>query len=124
MTARRAHDGEAGRSRGRSRELEVMATLVADGWPVVKRFAWGAADVFAAKLDDDGQPLIRLVQVKSTGGGPFERFGPSDRAQLLADAAACGAQAWLAWWPAYGSLQWGPSSKWPSKRARLEAMAS
>jgi hypothetical protein len=116
------HGGEAGRSRGRSRELDVMAALTADGWPMVKRFAWGAADVFAARLDDEGRAVLRLVQVKSTGGGPYERFGPRDREQLLADAAACGGTAWLAWWPAYGTLQWIDASKWP-KRARLEALA-
>jgi hypothetical protein len=98
-----------------------MASLTADGWPVVKRFAWGAADVFAARLEDD-RPVLRLIQVKSTGGGPYERFSPRDREALLADAAACGAQAWLAWWPSYGALQWIDSTKWP-KRAQMEAIA-
>lgn len=101
-----------------------MAALKADGWPMVKRLAWGSADVFAAKRDADGEPVLWLVQVKSTSVGPYERFGPRDREQLIADAAVCGGQAWLAWWPPYGALQWIAADKWPCKRTRLERLAA
>jgi hypothetical protein len=41
---------------------------------------------------------------------------------LLAEADSCGAEAVLAFWPPYGSLQLIDAHAWP-KRARMEAVA-
>jgi hypothetical protein len=40
-----------------------------------------------------------LIQVKSTAGGPYERFGPEKRGEARAQAALAGADAWLVHWP-------------------------
>jgi hypothetical protein len=45
-----------------------------------------------------------LIEVKSTAGGPYERFGPKDRVSLKAEADRGGARPWLAWWPPRGKL--------------------
>jgi Holliday junction resolvase len=44
-------------------------------------------------------PVVLLVQVKSTAGGAFERFGPLERAQLIELAATHSGVPLLAWWP-------------------------
>lgn len=54
-----------------------------------------------------------LVEVKSTAAGPYEHFGPADRQAMLAAAGRCGAEAWLAWWPARKPLTWIPEHAWP-----------
>jgi hypothetical protein len=59
---------------------------------------------------------VRLVQVKSTAGGPYERFGPADREELLMLAQACRATAWLIWWPPKRGWKWIPSDQWPKAR--------
>lgn len=117
----------SGERRGRGRELDVMRHFRAEGW-VTYRLAWGNADVMACRLEPGDEPeaqrmRLLLVQVKSTGGGPYERFGPVDRERLLAEADSCGAEALLAWWPAYGSLQLIDAHKWP-KRASMEQAAA
>jgi hypothetical protein len=63
----------------------------------------------------------RLVQVKSTAGGPYERFGPVDRQELLNLAEQAGASAWLIWWPPRRHWRWIPSSEWPGQRLRPPA---
>lgn len=47
-----------------------------------------------------GTPVY-FDEVKTTAGGPYERFGPQARAKLLAEAEKAGAQARLVWWPDY-----------------------
>jgi len=99
--------------RGRQRELAV-AELLADAGFVTYRLAHGHADVIA--LRHDHQPM--LIQVKSTAGGPYERFGPHDRALLLEEARDAGAAAVLAWWPPRRSVpEWIDSTDWPGLRA-------
>jgi hypothetical protein len=97
-----------GERRGRGRELDVMRFYRATGH-VAYRLAWGNADVVAFKAGE--RP--KLVQVKSTAGGAFERFGPRDRALLLIEAAQADAHALLAWWPPHGKLTLIPSEAWP-----------
>jgi Holliday junction resolvase len=95
---------------GRSRELDVRdyyRTLGYAAW----RVAWGTCDVVALK---DGEPPL-LVQVKSTAGGPWERFVPRDRDALARDADQAGANAVLAWWPPRGSLALYPRTEWPQR---------
>jgi hypothetical protein len=57
-----------------------------------------------------------LVEVKSTAGGAYERYGPRERAQLLAAAKLAGAQAWLVWWPPRKQPVWIHSDDWPAAK--------
>jgi Holliday junction resolvase len=100
------------RGRGRQRELAVAALLREAGF-VTYRLAHGHADVLALRHDHD--PM--LIQVKSTAGGPYERFGPADRRALADEAKQAGAAAVLAWWPAHARVpQWIDSADWPGAR--------
>lgn len=104
--------------RGITRERQVRKLLEAEGW-VVARCAGskGEFDLMAART----HPLyrnpklseVRLCEVKSTAGGPYERFSPADRAALIERAQEAGAAPWLAWWPKGGKLQWIAESEWP-----------
>lgn len=96
------------KGRGRDRELRVADQLRSDGC-IVYRLAWGNADLVAFKAG--WRPL--LVQVKSTSGGPYERFGPADRAALQQEAVAAGAACVLAWWPPRRRLEWRTPDQWP-----------
>lgn len=98
-------------NRGRQRELAVAARLQRDGF-VTYRLAWGHADVLALKAG----LLPMLVQVKSTSGGPYERFPPSERLALQHEAVMAGATAVLAWWPPRRPLQMIPATDWPARR--------
>lgn len=104
----------SGERRGRGRELETMRHYRALGY-VAYRLAWGCADVLALKA---GEPPL-LVQVKSTAGGAFERFGPRERLVMLCEAQQAGARAVLVWWPAHGSLLAIDSDAWPAVSQRL-----
>ena len=61
---------------------------------------------------------VLLVQVKSDHQkfGPFNNFGPKDRAELLADAEKAGGRATLAYWPPRGKLTWIDPDQWPENR--------
>jgi Holliday junction resolvase len=96
--------------RGHDRERAVVAHLRERDWVAFRAPAsLGVADVVA--LRDGSRP--RLVEVKSTAQGPYEHFGPADRAKLAGAATLAGAEAWLAWWPARGQLRWIAESEWP-----------
>lgn len=100
-------------SRGHDRERAIRRHLERDGWWTTRAAgSLGDADVVALKAG--ATPM--LIEAKSTAGGPYERFGPAGRAALLAAADRAGAEAWLAWWPPRGELQWIPSSVWPEQR--------
>lgn len=68
-----------------------------------------------------GQMLaeVLLIEVKSTAGGPYERFGPAARDELRAAAELAGAEAWEVWIPppppgvrgVHGC--WIPEADWP-----------
>lgn len=103
-------------SRGHDRERKVKAWLESRDWLVV-RAAGSLGDVDLVALRDGDTPL--LVEVKSTAGGPYERFVPAAREELLLAARIAGARATLAWWPPHGQLKWIPSEEWP--KARLAA---
>ena len=100
----------SGERRGRGRELRVADKLRAEQW-IAYRLAWGQADVGALRAGN--RP--RLVQVKSTAGGPYERFGPAARAALLAEGEAAGADVVLAYWPKGRVLRWIWPSEWPNR---------
>jgi len=101
--------------RGAQRERAVI-TLLRDAGFVCYRAAGshGCADVVALKRNHE--PM--LIQVKSTAGGPYERFGPSERAALMLEAEQAGAAAVLAWWPPRRRVpEWIDSTDWPAVRA-------
>lgn len=100
--------GNASRRRGRARELDVIDHLQRLGF-VCYRLSRGPADVVALKA---GHP-VRLIQVKSTLT-TWQHFRADDRAALCHEAIAAGAQAVLAWWPAYGELKFIESVEWPT----------
>ncbi len=94
---------------GRARERQVANRLRSADWVVVKGTTYGVADLVALRA---GQ-VPMMIEVKSTAGGPYERFPPSSRASMLAEAERAGAKAVLAWWPPRGELRFIPSSEWP-----------
>jgi len=106
-------NGEAARTRGRTRELDVVRHFRSLGY-VAYRLNRGSADVIALKREQT--PL--LIQVKSTAR-PFERFGPDDRVALVSDALDAGARPLLAWWPKNGTLRLLGVSDWPVTAATL-----
>lgn len=101
-------------SRGHDRERAVKAWFEARDWLVV-RAAGSLGDVDLVCLRDGYTPV--LVEVKSTAGGPYERFGPAAREELRLAARIAGAEATLAWWPPRGELRFIPSREWPGTRA-------
>lgn len=108
-------------ARGAQRERAVRDRLTADGWLVVRASgSLGCADLVA--LRGGSRPL--LIEVKSTAGGPFERFGPAERERLSLAARQAGADAWLAHWPPRGALRWVPEPAWPNGRTGAAEAAS
>ena len=97
-------------SRGHQRERAVRLVLENEDWWVC-RAAGSLGDADLVALRDGTRP--RLIEVKSTAGGPYERFGPAERARLTFAAALAGADAWLAWWPPRGQLRWISAAEWP-----------
>jgi Holliday junction resolvase len=109
-------------SRGHDRERAVKKVLEAEGWVVLRApGSLGTFDLVAMRgkieeLDPRRSrviPELRLIEVKSTAQGPYEHFGPEDRAELLAAAERAGGVAELAYWPSRGKLRWIKSSEWP-----------
>ena len=97
-------------SRGIQRERDVRRLMQDDGWIAFRAPAsLGCADVVALRAGS--RP--RLVEVKSTAQGPYERFGPAARERLRLAAELAGADAYLVWWPARGKPLWLHSSGWP-----------
>lgn len=94
---------------GRARERQVAEALRGEDWVVVKGTTYGTCDLVALRVGS----TPRLIEVKSTAGGPYERFQPADRASLIAEAQRAGAGAWLAWWPPRGKLRLIPATEWP-----------
>lgn len=99
-------------SRGHARERAVKLLLQNDDWIVVRAAGSLGFDLVALKAGH----TPRIVEVKSTAGGPYERFSPADRAKLLMAAEMAGAVALLAWWPPRGKLRWIPAEEWPVLR--------
>lgn len=98
-------------SRGHQRERAVRDWLLErDYWVCRAAGSLGDADLVALKAGDR-----RLVEVKSTAQGPYERFGPADRERLLFAAELADCTPWLAWWPPRGKLKWIGASEWPGR---------
>lgn len=100
-------------SRGIARERLVRDLLESEDWWVCRAAgSLGDADLIA--LREGRRP--RLIEVKSTAGGPYERFVPAARRRLSFAAQLAGADAVLAWWPPRGQLHWIPEAAWPPER--------
>lgn len=100
-------------SRGHDRERAVRRVLEDDDWWTCRAAgSLGDADVVALKAG----MKPRLIEVKSTAAGPYEKFGPKARADLLFAAQVAGAVAELAWWPPRGKLRFYTASEWPQER--------
>lgn len=86
--------------RGRDRETKVGDFLEEQGWIVgSRRHRGGAGDLLAARWGGDLGHALWLIEVKSTAGGPYERFGPQDRREMIEAARKVFAQPVLAYWP-------------------------
>lgn len=116
-------------SRGHDRERAVQDLLQGEDWWVGRiAGSLGDVDLVAARAWRADTPLVRnpetrlqlrrllFVEVKSTAGGPYERFGPKARADLSFAARLAGAEAWLVHWPPRKQPEWIPASHWPSQR--------
>lgn len=104
--------------RGSQRERAVRDWLRDRDWLAFRAPAsLGCADVVALRAGC--RP--RLVEVKSTAGGPYEHFGPADRERLRLAAEIAGADALLAWWPPRGALRWIGVDEWPRPRGSVES---
>jgi hypothetical protein len=94
---------------GTRREHQVRDWLLErDFWVCRATGSLGDADLVALKPGDR-----RLVEVKGSKTGPYQDFGPADRAALLFAAELADCSAWLAWWPPRGELRGIGSSEWP-----------
>jgi Holliday junction resolvase len=103
-----------GSARGIDRERKLRAQLDRDGWVTMRAAgSLGVCDIIAMKA---GQ-TPRFIEVKSTSGGPYERFGPVKRHALVVAAQQAGADPWLVWWPKNGAPQWIATTVWPPRRA-------
>lgn len=100
-------------SRGHDRERAVKALLEDEDW-YVTRAAGSLGDADLVALRAGSRP--RLIEVKSTAGGPYERFSPKERLDLLFAADVAGAEAWLCWWPPRGKPRWISADEWPRQR--------
>jgi Holliday junction resolvase len=115
-------------SRGHDRERAVGDLLEDWGWVVVRAAgSFGVADLVACVDGFAHHPLwpadsphhydrlTMFVEVKSTAGGPYERFGPVERLRLFQAAAKAGAEPLLAWWPPGRGrrCEWIGSHEWP-----------
>ncbi len=97
-------------SRGHDRERAVRRLYTQEGWWTTRAAgSLGDADIVALKVGATPE----LCEVKSTAGGPYERFGPVEREQLKAAAIVAGARAVLCWWPPRKQPRWIPSDDWP-----------
>ncbi len=110
-----------GSQRGIRRERQVLELLRDDGWLAFRApGSLGVADIVAVRalpiIVSPSSTIVtsqvRLIEVKSTAQGPYEHFGPADRAKLKAAAELAGATAYLAWWPSRGKLVWLEASGW------------
>lgn len=101
-------------ARGRQRERDVRRYLESkEGgeWFVIKAGgSLGDADLVALKRGGRGM----MLEVKSTAGGPFERFGPKDRADLLAAARKAGLDPYLVYWPPRKKMKFIGPINWPT----------
>jgi Holliday junction resolvase len=99
-----------GAQRGIQRERQLRLALERDGWWTMRAAgSLGCCDIVALKTG----VVPQFIEVKSTAGGPYERFGPAKRQALLDAAEGAGARAVLVWWPANDGAHWIHPESWP-----------
>jgi hypothetical protein len=109
-----------------------MHVLVDEGWLCAsRRHIGGAGDVLAVRKENTVEIAeaiglfdllgAMLIEVKSTAGGPWERFGPKDRQDLTVTAEKYGADPYLYWWPPRGILHRIPASDFPKSERNAKA---
>lgn len=104
-------------ARGRAREREVKKKLEADGWFVIKAGgSLGEADLVALKAGRRGW----MLEVKSTAGGPYERFGPEKREALYDAAEKAGLEPYLVYWPPRKEMKFIGWPQWPKWESALD----
>jgi Holliday junction resolvase len=69
----------------------------------------GEADLVALKAGQRGM----MIEVKSTAGGPYERFGPEKREALYDAAMKAGLEPYIAYWPPRKELKYYGFASWP-----------
>lgn len=100
-------------SRGIDRERQLRKALEESGWWTCRAgVGGGEVDVVAMKQGE----YTKFIEVKSTAGGPYERFGPEARARLICAAVRAGAVPWLVWWAKHKGPIWIPVQSWPVDR--------
>ncbi len=100
-------------SRGVDRERAIRKALEESGWWTCRAgVGGGEVDVVAMK---HGHPTM-FCEIKSTSGGPYERFGPAARERLISAAVKAGSTPWLIWWPLRRGPFWIPVKDWPPTR--------
>lgn len=98
-------------NRGHQRERDRVNWYRDRDWFAMRAPAsLGEVDVIAMKAGH----RTRFEELKSTAGGPYERFGPKDRAELSFMAKLADADAFLVWWPPRAQPKVIPESEWPS----------
>jgi Holliday junction resolvase len=117
--------------RGNQREVDVGSMLEDQGWCVAsRRHIAGPGDLLAMDTLTVDRQL--LCEVKSTAGGPWERFGPDDRKALIELALKIDAIPCLAWWPPYQKqpawFRWHPGvellASWPAWIGPIDSSVS
>lgn len=99
-----------GAAAGHARERQVVHYLRDRDWIAQRAPASLGVDVIALKAGE----TPKVIEVKSTAGGPYERFGPAERAAAIVLARMAGAVAELWWWPPRGQLRVIGESEWPA----------
>lgn len=101
----------SGQKRGIQRERDVVNMFRDEDWFAIRSPAsLGEVDVICLRAGR----TPRFIEVKSTAGGPYERFGPGAREGLKFAARLAGASAWLCWWPPNAKPIFIPESDWPT----------
>jgi hypothetical protein len=96
-------------NRGHDRERALVLQLRNDDWIAGRAPGSLGVDVWAMKAGR--RP--RLIEVKSTAGGPYERFGPAERRKASLAGRLAGADVFLVWWPPRRKPTWIPEGNWP-----------
>jgi Holliday junction resolvase len=106
---------------GDDKERKVREHFESRGWWVCRAAgSLGDADLVMLRVQRTKgrvravERLVWLVEVKANRkGGPFSNFRKADREELKIAARLAGAEAWLAYWPAYKPLRMIHESEWP-----------
>lgn len=106
-----------GSARGRQRERDLKRHLESpeggEYFVIKAGGSLGDADLIALKAGERG----KMIEVKSTAGGPYERFGPKDREDLLIASRKAGLEPFLVWHPPRKEAVWLNYTQWPNSKS-------